>query len=248
MNKTLLIGYGHMGSIHAKYFQGEWEWYDPYRSGGRADLQSLDDFTHFVIATPTKNHYDCYQRVKHHPGLKLIEKPAIDNLDHLHVLDDPKVFVGLVERFNPVISVIKSHIQKADEISFVRTRRVENRNKDKLIHALGIHDIDLLIYLFDLKKSPKLLNLEQSSEEVKATFDAGIKSNFHWFVANEPKCIISIKQKNVEIYADLRLQKVMIDGRSLLVPFCSPIQKEHEEFFAGRVFDSRLSHEVVLSL
>ena len=70
--KVLLLGLGKMGSLHGKYLDElniDWCWFDPDTvrtlndslSKKRLDVfshNSLQSFTHFIIATPTHTHED----------------------------------------------------------------------------------------------------------------------------------------------------------------------------------------------
>jgi len=105
MPRVLILGLGKMGRIRAKHLSEmgvAWGFHDPFVPGG-VGLDRLGDYTHAIIATPIPTHYDIYRKLDAFPGRILIEKPVVVRHEHLHVLDDPRVFPGMCERFNPAV-------------------------------------------------------------------------------------------------------------------------------------------------
>ena len=112
-----------------------------------------------IIATPTSTHHEislnCLNNKKH----VLIEKPICDNIEKTKELinesekNDVVLSVGHIERHNPVVKFIKELLNnnKFGKLITITSKRVSNypsRIKDTgVIFDLGIHDIDVMIYL-----------------------------------------------------------------------------------------------------
>ena len=72
--KCLLIGFGNIGKIHAKYLDLnnsiEWYWYDPFVVSSTYDshriktISQLQSFDRVFILTPENTHYDIYKDVR----------------------------------------------------------------------------------------------------------------------------------------------------------------------------------------
>ena len=123
--QVLLVGYGQMGRIHAKYLRKlgvNFSIYDPFSTKQNvpellnvAEICNIDlsKFTHSIIASPDHIHIINYKQLRGSgfDGKILIEKPAFINDEDLKILQtDNKICVGLVERYNQAIESLKSKI------------------------------------------------------------------------------------------------------------------------------------------
>jgi predicted dehydrogenase len=113
-----------------------------------------------TIAVPTSLHrqlvLEAFERGTH----VLIEKPIAGTLDDAKEIIyasekmGKKLMVGHIERFNPVITCIKSMVHKDEIISIniVRVGPLPPRVKDAgIIVDLAVHDIDLVRYLTEVE-------------------------------------------------------------------------------------------------
>jgi predicted dehydrogenase len=165
--KVLLLGLGKMGSLHGKYLDElniDWCWFDPDTvrtlndslSKKRLDVfshNSLQSFTHFIIATPTHTHEDLlYILLKLNKKI-LVEKPGVINQRSLHFLENKNVSVGMVERFNPAFQTVSKNIEKSKilNIDFIRcSARPVSRIDTNSFIDVGIHDLDLMCQIYSL--------------------------------------------------------------------------------------------------
>src|SRR6266498_1360624 len=128
-----VVGVGHIGSNHARLyaeipsaeFTAVYD-VDPFRSrtiGGKfgaAPAKSLDEFIDMVdaasVATPTNTHYAIARSLLTKGKHVLVEKPITDNTAHATELAELATHSGLVlqvghvERFNPVLGALETHL------------------------------------------------------------------------------------------------------------------------------------------
>jgi hypothetical protein len=160
--RLLIIGFGNIGKIHSKYLSVknvDWSYFDPrVKEPKDKKIDSLDfkDYDRVMICTPEHLHYKNYKEVRDlgFDGYIFIEKPAAVNHGHLtEIFEDKKVIVGMVERFNPAIQTLKNVIDstKIINIDFSRCCQSTQSSSVSLLEDIGIHDIDLLFYLLELK-------------------------------------------------------------------------------------------------
>jgi predicted dehydrogenase len=223
--KFLICGLGHMGKIHKKYLENlnvEWMYYDPYYTEDLEhqlkDLKKHADYdiTHVIVSSVEEKHYENYNTLRNSgfTGPILLEKPAVLLEEQFKVFEDEKVSVGLVERHNPVIDILKNNIVISDVISVDFTRcsvkSVSNKRVDTFTDV-GIHDLDLYFYLFDKRQSPSDYHFSWFSN----TFNLAIKekegfmSRFMW--SNETSFKerkIVVRHGSFTITADLIRQEV----------------------------------------
>lgn len=110
------------------------------------------------VCVPTSDHkriaFDAFDRGVH----CLVEKPIAPTVEDAKEIikkakaKKVKLQVGHIERFNPIVDVIKNAIQNEEVVSIdiVRVGPFPPRVKDVgVIVDIGVHDIDLLSYLTD---------------------------------------------------------------------------------------------------
>ena len=127
-----------MGHVHGKHLTEmniPWDFHDPAVEGS-VDLEP-SNYSHIIISTPTSIHYEVYKELDTFTGDILIEKPVIVEKEHLSVLQDARVFPGLVERYNPVTGHLMKFKDSIRNISFIRHGATGD------LADTGIHDIDL---------------------------------------------------------------------------------------------------------
>lgn len=108
------------------------------------------------ICTPTTTHFEIAKKALRHKVSVLIEKPITHSIAEAEDLiklakeNRTTLAVGHIERFNPVVEVIKKKLknQKVISINITRMGPIPPRIKDVgIILDLGTHDIDLISYL-----------------------------------------------------------------------------------------------------
>lgn len=274
MINCLLIGYGKIAQIHSKYLSLNknirWYWYDPFienrdkQNNRIQSLENLDIFDKIFILTPENTHYQIYQKIKPNYNKDIfIEKPAIISENESDILDDPKVFVGLVERFNPAISTLKStiDIDKIINIDFSRCCVTKDSSNSSIVEDISIHDLDLFFYITNIL----LESINTSILTIDNTVSLELKHNklfarFLWskdtfykerkIIVRQKDCtyIADLQEQNVIRYFNNNLQQTIAE--SLFVEKGSPIYNEHQKFLSddhGHIVGKR-SHKLLLKL
>lgn len=174
MFKVGVIGLGAMGKNHARVYSELPE----VKLAGVADVDyelahSLAKKYHTIpfsnhkellkqgldavsIAVPTSLHREVALDAAHSGVNMLIEKPIADAVESAREIikaaeqNDLKLMVGHIERFNPVVPIIKKEVE-GSEVSLIEITRIgpfPPRIKDVgVVIDLATHDIDLIRYL-----------------------------------------------------------------------------------------------------
>ena len=265
--KCLIIGFGNIAKIHIKYLNARkdvnWQWYDPYVDGGLGDINSLE-YDRIFILTPEHTHYGVYKDLRNrgYSGWIFVEKPAVLNLSHFDMLKDQRVFVGLVERYNPAIETLISHINRDNiiNIDFSRCCVSKESSHTTLLEDIAIHDLDLYFYLTGTKFiGDDTINICTKNNTCVAIVSNGVIARFIWSkdtFFKERKIII--RQSDCTLEADLQDQIVMkyyyhegkLVSESLFVEKASPIYNEHKAFFSNTEPQKNIedSHELLFRL
>lgn len=171
--KTLrigVVGVGHIGSNHARLyaeipsaeFTAVYD-VDPFRSrtiGGKfgaIPAKSLDEFIDMVdvasVATPTNTHYAVARALLTKGKHVLVEKPITDNTVHATELAELATRSGLilqvghVERFNPVLGALETHLTHSRFIEAHRLSPYSERSTDiGVVLDLMIHDLEVILH------------------------------------------------------------------------------------------------------
>ena len=174
MLKVGVIGVGTMGRRHARVYSEmpdvelvgvsdtnattALDVGDEYCTHAFADYKDLlkKDLDAVSVAVQTTAHKKIAVDVAAAGIDMLVEKPIADTLKNAEDMiraanrNNVKLMVGHIERFNPVVQVIKESIERADVISIDITRvgPLPPRIKDVgVVIDFAIHDIDLIRYL-----------------------------------------------------------------------------------------------------
>ena len=167
--KVGVIGVGHLGQHHARLYSdlsdatlvavADLETSrgkliaDQYQATYCSDLARLFSMVDAVsVAVPTSEHYDvvkaCLQSGLH----VLVEKPitstTVDGHDLVRLAKDNNVVlqVGHVERFNPIVDVIRPYISAPGFIECHRLSPFQPRGTDvDVVLDLMIHDLDMVL-------------------------------------------------------------------------------------------------------
>jgi UDP-N-acetylglucosamine 3-dehydrogenase len=130
----------------------------PYYLNFQALLDKKLDFV--VVAVPTSLHHDVGVSAIESGAHVLIEKPIANTLDGAHAIANAAVkakrlvFVGHIERFNPVVDAVKKvmddgRLGEVLSISNLRIGQMNSRIFDVgIILDLGTHDIDMISHLY----------------------------------------------------------------------------------------------------
>ncbi len=208
------------------------------------------------VAVPTSMHKQVAIDVLDAGINLLIEKPIADTVknaeDIIKKAEEKglKLMVGHVERFNPIIPVIKKSIkdERVILINITRVGPLPPRIKDVGVMVdLGVHDIDLIRYLTESKfKSIIPLissNITKKEDTAIVSFEMENGTLAHlttdWLTPYKVRKIeISTKYKFIK--GDFMNQKVIEyskykeDGsyivRNLAVPYGEPLKLELESF------------------
>jgi UDP-N-acetylglucosamine 3-dehydrogenase len=126
-------------------------------------LLELKDLDAVSISSPTSTHFEMVNAAIEAGKHVLVEKPMGGELKKARELvanakkKGVVLAAGFIERYNPVVGLTKSLIEKKEfgEVISVSSRRVSSfpsRIKDVgVILDLGIHDIDVIMYLLGSK-------------------------------------------------------------------------------------------------
>jgi hypothetical protein len=236
MPRVIILGYGKMGRIHAKHLAElgvAWNFFDPFVKGG---VQKIDQrlYSHAIVATPIESHIESYRYLVDFPGRILIEKPVVVRDEHLGVLDDPRVFPGMVERFNPAVAALEAALcrMRLMTINFYRT------SITGAIDDIGIHDLDLFVHV-SKPEQPWTLVWEGTDLVVRTP---DVDARFAWRKSSVRQTRIECTTSRGHIVADLHAQT--IDGRQL--PHGWPIRAELQSFLAGDTVDAKRSHRLLI--
>ena len=110
------------------------------------------------VVVPTQYHYDVVTTCLEEDVATFVEKPVLGSLDRADDLlaqveaADVPVQVGHIERFNPAVTTLSEIVEDISIVS-VRARRLgpepERKIEDSAVIDLMIHDIDIVLSLFD---------------------------------------------------------------------------------------------------
>ena len=260
--KVLIIGFGKMGHIHSKYlfeFDIPWDYYDPFVGGGVDKLDNLDGYSHIIISTPPENHYDMYVCVRHlgFAGNVYIDKPVVIDSKYLDIFKDEKLFCGMTERYNPSVVTLKRliDIEKLTSIKFSRYSTVPDNMVVPVLFDLGIHDLDLYLYLTEFSCFPKHYDVFEKDKTcyILANHN-GVLSILEWsHESHRRERKITVLQKDIVYEADLIDQTVVSYEagnvrRNLYVDKEQSIKRIISSFLNDERCDARLSHEFMFDI
>lgn len=273
--KMLIIGFGSMGKLHAKYADKlgiEWCWSD-FESdagpSGRFDkhwIVSVPDavYTHAIIATPAHTHGDLLRRFweSREYTKVLVEKPGVTSSGDLPLIQAPHVSVGLVERLNPSFEALSRHVTpgKVLSVDFVRcSARPVSRIAESSFIDVGMHDIDLLLQLFgDNCIESVTTSRNRNTFCMTANLVEGQIARFIW--SNETfhkEREIRVRQTDCNFVCDLidqtvRRYSLSEDNKnvveSIYVEKASPLLLEMQAFISGKRIDGYASNKKFLEL
>ena len=174
-----LIGVGSMGRNHARVIAQHPRTklsmvIDPDEETGRAVaaqygaewapvLERPENFAATVIATPTEYHFDVAAQVIDQGVPLLVEKPLCPSYEQTKTLvdkaekRDTPLMCGLLERFNPAFMVARSMVDAPLLVRAERHSPYASRIKTGVGWDLLVHDVDLVVQLFD-NQAPADLN------------------------------------------------------------------------------------------
>lgn len=161
-----------------------------YHTKAFVDYRDLlkEDLDAVSVVVPTSLHKKIAIDVANAGINMLVEKPIADTVKNAKEIirtaekNDVELMIGHIERFNPIIPVIKRSIQNTDVISIDITRvgPLPPRIKDVgVVIDFAIHDIDLIRYLTDseIKEAYGLTSRSISKNEDTAFLYFKTKNN-----------------------------------------------------------------------
>ncbi|TKX48924.1 Gfo/Idh/MocA family oxidoreductase [Halorubrum sp. ASP121] len=169
-----VIGVGSMGQHHARVYRDLNDVNlvgiadaDPERASEVAEkhgtealetedlLEAVDAVS---VVVPTEYHYDMVTTCLEEDIATFVEKPVLGSLDRADDLlaqvkaADVPVQVGHIERFNPAVTTLSEIVEDLSLVS-IRARRLgpepDRKIEDSAVIDLMIHDIDIVLSLFD---------------------------------------------------------------------------------------------------
>jgi UDP-N-acetylglucosamine 3-dehydrogenase len=208
------------------------------------------------IAVPTSLHKKVAVDVADAGVNMLLEKPIADTVANAQEIirkaehNRVKLMIGHIERFNPIIPVIKRSVENSDIISIDITRvgPMPPRIRDVgVVIDLATHDIDLIRYLAnsEFKKIHGLASRTLSKREDIAILSFELENGILAHITTN--WLTPYKVREINIYAKRKLirgelinQRVLEfsnygkDGsylvKELSVPFAEPLKLELEAF------------------
>ena len=169
-----VIGVGSMGQHHARVYRGlndvnlvgiadaDAEQASEIAEEHNTEELETEDLLEAVdavsVVVPTQYHYDVVTTCLDEGVATFVEKPILGSLDRADdLLDqveaaDVPVQVGHIERFNPAVTALSEIVENLSTVS-ARARRLgpepDRKIKDSAVIDLMIHDIDIVLSLFD---------------------------------------------------------------------------------------------------
>lgn len=172
--RTGVIGVGSMGQNHARVYRelpdtelvgvydADHERAESVAEAFGTEMLELSDLLEAVeavsIAVPTPYHYETARECIDAGVDVLVEKPFVDDLDNGRRLiefadrHDAVLQVGHIERFNPAVMTLMDLIDDLDIIAIDAQRLgppLDREIDDTAVMDLMIHDIDILLSIFD---------------------------------------------------------------------------------------------------
>jgi len=232
-----------------------------YRTKPFSDYNELlqEDLDAVSIAVPTSLHREAALAVADAGANMLVEKPIADSVSAGSSIIEAasknrvKLMIGHIERFNPVIPVIKKEIDgtEASLIEITRIGPFPPRIRDVgVVIDLATHDIDLLRYITDseFKKIYSLTSRNLAPHEDAAILlfemENGIlgRVTVNWLTPFKVRTI-NIPTREKLIKASLINQKVTTYSKykendsylvkELSVPFAEPLKLELQAFISS---------------
>jgi len=205
--RVAVIGVGHLGNYHAQHLAAmdgvELAAVVDTRAG-QADRVAAENDTHSytdfrkvlrkidaaVVAVPTITHHSVAKRLLKAGIPVLVEKPLAATRSQARALvraarkTDTLLQVGHIERFNPVISVLKDFTVRPKFIEAHRLASYSFRSTDiGVVFDLMVHDIDIILQMVDapLKRvdavGVSVLGRNEDIANARLTFTNGCVAN-----------------------------------------------------------------------
>lgn len=259
---VLIIGFGKMGQRYSRYLnqlEANWRYYDPFVTGGLKKLKNLSRYTHIIISTPSENHYESYKSITDlgFTGHVYIDKPVIVSNDQSDIFDAKNIFCGMTERYNPVVTILRNllTVEILTSIKFSRYSTVPENITTPVLFDLGIHDLDLYLYLLGFVELPNNYNVfEKTKTCYIITQQNDILSIFEWsHESHRRERKIVVLQKDIVYEADLIDQTILsyeAGGvvRNLYVDKAQPLKETIKSFLKNERCDAKVSHDFMFSI
>ena len=255
-----VVGVGHIGSNHARLyaeipsaeFTAVYD-VDHFRSrtiGGKfgaIPAKSLDEFIEMVdaasVATPTNTHYAIARALLTKGKHVLVEKPITDNTAHATELAELAtrggfiLQVGHVERFNPVLGALETHLTHPRFIEAHRLSPYSERSTDiGVVLDLMIHDLEVILHFV---RSPlwsidavgvPVLSRSEDIANARLHFEDGCVANVTSSrISPERLRKIRIFQEDAYLSLDYQTQSGEIDRKEGREIIREPVAIEKEE-------------------
>ncbi len=206
-----------------------------------------------TIATPASTHLDVSREVIDSGTNLMVEKPlgrTVSEAEQIVKLTGKKdlvLAVGMIERYNPVVSTTKTLLADGDvgDVISVSSRRVSSfpsRVSDMgVIHDLAIHDIDVMRYMLDSKVVKVYAtggptnngNTYEDHANIMLQFDNGVTGvlEVNWLTPHKVRSL-SITCSNDYVEVDYITQSLIVTSSRL------------REYDVSNLFDIPLEHNI----
>jgi len=171
--KAAVVGVGYLGKFHARKFAEIPDCelvavvdIDPSvreRVAAELGVDAVDDYRKLIgkvdavsVVVPTPAHFEVAEAFLENGTHVLVEKPITETVEQATRLIDMAgkraaiLQVGHLERFNPAVRALKSHLHNPRFVESVRIAPYRDRGTEvDVVLDLMIHDIDLIQYIAD---------------------------------------------------------------------------------------------------
>jgi predicted dehydrogenase len=228
MNKVnvAVIGYGHLGKWHTQKAHGIdnsnliaiVEAYEPNQKAAKEAYpdvkvvssvsEVMDEIDAAIIVTPTSTHYELVKELLQNDKHVFCEKPLCstheETVDLKNYLKEQTVQVGHSERCHQAWDKLKNQFAKDTSKKTIKITRIaefKGRATDvDVVQDLMIHDIDLMLYLFNAKP----VKVSSLGHKIRTTKWDHVTS--HFYLDNGDEVIITSGRNHVR---EVRALEVM---------------------------------------
>lgn len=202
-------GLGRMGSRYCSTLSSMGKKYDIIDTkNGSIHYIEFEKYKHFIIATPNDTHSVIYHTIRKYSAAPiLIEKPVVDSIDDMDILNDPDVFSGMIRRHDPksqkILDFCSSHTI-LDVYFFKTGPKPVGYSEDDVKLDLSIHNIDLCYAIFGFlsdnmtvrcyyhpSKNDTLLINADNGDSLFIDFNLRTKTEYKLPLKNELKSFLS---------------------------------------------------------
>jgi len=180
------------------------------------DLNINDDVDLFIIATPSKTHFEIIKKIYHFKKPILIEKPLTDNITDIKNIKNIvkkkkiKIFVNYFRNYDLYIQKIFEKIKKKNFFCHI--------NYSSTLLGNGSHHLTLVHKLLIGKKKISILN-NNLKNKIAPDFKIKLSKGEIMMIKNRPS---NYRVDNIHIY--LKNKKILINLNPFFIKFYNQIK------------------------